>query len=83
VELITHTRLSQPLPLSDGETAIIQESELSVREETGPLRALPESTNIREVVDALNALGATPRDLITILQNIEKQGALHAKLIIR
>jgi len=83
VEVITHTGVSQPLPLSDGETAIIQESELSVREETGPLRALPESTNIREVVDALNALGATPRDLITILQNIEKQGALHAKLIIR
>jgi len=83
VEVITQTSVSQPLPLSDGETVIIQESELNVSEEKGPLRMLPESTNIREVVDALNALGATPRDLIVILQNIEKQGALHAKLIIR
>ncbi|MFB3040261.1 MAG: flagellar basal body P-ring protein FlgI, partial [Candidatus Poribacteria bacterium] len=36
-----------------------------------------------EVIAALNALGATPRELISILQNIERAGALHAKLIIR
>lgn len=83
VEVITQTGVSQPSPLSDGETAIIREATLIVNEETGPLRVLPESTNIFDVVDALNALGATPRDLIAILQNIEKQGALHAKLIIR
>ena len=83
VEVINQTGVSQPLPLSEGETTIVQESELNVSEEAGPLRVLPESTSIREVVDALNALGATPRDLIVILQNIERQGALHAKLIIR
>jgi len=83
VEVINQTGILQPLPLSDGETAIVQESELNVSEEGGPLRVLPESTSIREVVEALNSLGATPRDLIAILQNIERQGALHAKLIIR
>ena len=56
---------------------------MTIEEKGGVLTPLPDSVTIDEVVSALNALGATPRELISILQNIERVGALHAKLIIR
>ena len=75
--------VSQPTPMSQGETFLLEETEVTVEEKGGVLIPLPDSVTIDEVVGALNALGATPRELISILQNIERVGALHAKLIIR
>ena len=75
--------VSQPNPMSQGETFLREDTEVTVEETGGVLVPLPDSVTIDEVVDALNALGATPRELISILQNIERVGALHAKLIVR
>ncbi|HHZ91767.1 TPA: flagellar basal body P-ring protein FlgI [Candidatus Poribacteria bacterium] len=75
--------ISQPTPMSQGETFLLEETEVTIEEKGGVLTSLPDSVTIDEVVSALNALGATPRELISILQNIERVGALHAKLIIR
>jgi flagellar P-ring protein precursor FlgI len=74
--------VSQPPPLAPrgATTVVVPKSEVSVKEESGQLAVVPEGASIGEVVQALNALGVTPRDLISILQAIRQAGALHADL---
>ena len=83
VTISTETAINQPLPASEGQTVLVPETEITTQESEGWLTEIPESVTVENVVASLNALGATPRELIAILQNIEKVGALHAKLIIR
>jgi len=73
-------RISQPLPLSEGQTAVVPDSTVTVREGENRLMVLPEGVSIGQVVQALNAIGVTPRDLIAILQAIKAAGALQAEL---
>jgi len=75
-------RVSQPLPFSEGETVVTPETEVVVGEESRRLIVVPEGVNIREVVRGLNAIGVSPRDLISILQAIRASGALQAELVI-
>jgi flagellar P-ring protein precursor FlgI len=63
-----------------GSTVVTPESSVSVKEEGGPIAVLATGASLGEVVRALNALGVTPRDLITILQSIKAVGALQADL---
>jgi flagellar P-ring protein precursor FlgI len=63
-----------------GATVITPESSVTVKEEGGSILMVPSGTNLGDVVRALNAIGATPRDLISILQNIKAAGALQADL---
>jgi len=72
--------VSQPLPLSEGETVVIPETKLSVTEGNNKLFLVDAGVSIGEVVRALNALGVSPRDLIAIFQAIKAAGALQAKL---
>jgi len=74
--------VSQPAPFSRGETEVIPRTRLDVAEESRPIRVLPETVTIGDLADALNALGANSRDLIPILQQIKRSGALHAELIL-
>ena len=83
VTISTEMTVSQPLPASEGQTVLVPETEITTQESEGWLTEIPDSVTIENVVASLNALGATPRELIAILQNIEKAGALHAKLVIR
>jgi flagellar P-ring protein precursor FlgI len=73
-------RISQPLPFSEGQTAVVPDSTVTVREGENRLMVLPEGVSIGQVVQALNAIGVTPRDLIAILQAIKAAGALQAEL---
>ncbi len=73
---------SQPLPLSRGETARRDKTDVQVIEPTAAIRALPATATVDELVAALNALGATPRDLIAILQALQAAGALDAELVV-
>jgi flagellar P-ring protein precursor FlgI len=75
-------RVSQPKPLSGGETKETPRTELKVKEEQKRLSLLPEGNTIGDVVQGLNLLGVTPRDLISILQAIKAAGALQAELVI-
>ena len=71
---------SQPLPLSDGQTVVTPDTELTIQEDGAQLMVVPKGVSIGQVVNALNALGVTPRDLIAIFQAIKAAGALQADL---
>ncbi len=73
-------RVSQPLPLSQGETVVVPETQITVEEQKSQLFLVPKGTTIQELVRALNALGVSSRDLITIFQTIKASGALQAEL---
>ena len=73
--------VSQPLPFSEGgETVVTPDTDVSVVEGESQLVVMPSSASIGEVVNALNALGVSPRDLIAIFQAIKAAGALQAEL---
>ncbi len=73
--------VSQALPFAPGgQTVATPTTEIRVGEQKTPLRVVKSGASIGDVVNALNALGATPRDLITILQAIKAAGALQAEL---
>lgn len=72
-------QVSQPGAFSPGQTAITPATEIGVREEQRRL-ILMDGASIQELVDGLNAIGATPRDLISILRTMKSAGALHADL---
>lgn len=76
-------KVSQPAPLSKtGETKVVPRTDLKVEEENRRLMVLQEGVSIGDVVRALNLLGVTPRDLISILQAVKAAGALQAELSI-
>jgi len=72
--------VSQPAPLSQGQTTVVPETTVSLQEEKGRAATLREGASVEEVVRSLNAIGAGPRDIIAILQAIKAQGALQAEL---
>lgn len=80
VEVKPQTAVSQPGPFSRGGTVTSREDRISVREEKGPIRVLKQEATLGDLVRALNAIGASPRDLIEILQAVRAAGALPAKL---
>ena len=65
-----------------GSTVVIPEQDVDVVEGTAQLVTLPEGTTLDAVVQALNALGATPRDIIAIMQALKAAGALRAEIVI-
>jgi len=69
-----------PIVTPGGATVVTPESSVAVKEEGKSLLVVPGGADLGEVVKALNAIGATPRDLITILQSIRAAGALQADL---
>ena len=70
----------QPEPLSRGQTAVVPRTDLTVSQNDSNLAMVPESVTLQELVDGLNALGISPRDLIAILQAIKASGALQAEI---
>ena len=78
---ITKTRdISQPLPFSRGVTAPVDNQQVNAKEAKGNMLVLPATASVGDVVAALNSVGATPRDIITILQAMKAAGALHAEM---
>lgn len=73
--------VSQPLPFSNGTTVTQNVTAIDVNEEVNSrLSVLDTGVNLQELVDGLNALGVTPRDLISILQAVKASGALQADI---
>jgi len=73
--------ISQPPSLSEGETVQTEEIQTTVVEEKGRIFAI-ESPRLKDLVEALNNMGVSPRDLIAIIQAIKNTGKLHAKIVI-
>lgn len=80
VEISTEFQVSQPAPLSKGQTAVVPQQ--TVKAEDGPARRveLGEGASVQQLVDGLQAIGATARDVIAILQAVKAAGALEAQL---
>ena len=73
--------ISQPNPLSTGgRTVVTEKADVQIKQEPGNLIRVAGAPSLSEVVRALNALGATPQDLLAILQAIKAAGALNAEL---
>ena len=81
VEIKQNFDVSQPMPFSNrGQTVVTPNAQTMVKEGRAPLQVLETGVSIGQVVRALNALGVTPRDLISILQALKAAGALQADL---
>ena len=72
-------QVSQPAPFSQGQTVVTPQTDINMREERRRL-VMVEGATLQELVDGLNAIGATPRDLISILRSLQVSGSLHAEL---
>jgi len=81
VEIKQNFNVSQPMPFSEsGRTVVTPDTQTSVKEGRAPIYVVPSGVSIGEVVKALNALGVSPRDLISIFQALKAAGALQADL---
>ena len=81
ISISTTPIISQPNALSTGgQTVVAEKSNIQIKQEPGILIQVPASPQLSDVVRALNALGATPQDLLAILQAIKSAGALNAEL---
>ncbi len=80
VEIQTTPSVSQPPPLSSGETKVTPQTSVAAKEEKARNVILKEGATVEEIVRALMAVGSTPRDIIAILQNLRAAGALDAEL---
>jgi flagellar P-ring protein precursor FlgI len=73
-------QVSQPAPLSRGETVVVPRSRVGVEEDGKQLAVVKAGISLQELVDGLNALGIGPRDMISILQAIKAAGAIQADI---
>jgi len=82
VEVRTELAVSQPAPLSEGRTVVVPQREVAAIEEPSYVATLEEGVSVGEIVEALNALGVSARDMIAIFQAMKVAGALHAELVL-
>jgi flagellar P-ring protein FlgI len=82
VRVTTNYNVSQPFEFSRGETTVTPDVKVDVNETTNKLATLQPGVTLDEVVRALNELGASPRDIIAIMQALKAAGALRAEIVI-
>ena len=82
VEIVNRPQVIQPAPFSLGQTAIVANPELSVEEKDMDMVVLDQTTTVSDLAEALNSLGVSSRDIISIFQAIKEAGALQGKLVI-
>ncbi|NWM98470.1 flagellar basal body P-ring protein FlgI, partial [Escherichia coli] len=82
VRIDENQRTSQPAPFSKGETRTEQHSTVGVEEEKHPMFLMAPGPKLSDVVKAVNAIGASPADLVAILEALKEAGALKAELIV-
>lgn len=80
IHVTKNTNVSQPDPLTYGSTIVANNTNVKVKDKPSSTIVLPATANVSDIVGALNAVGATPRDTISILQAMKASGALHAEL---
>jgi flagellar P-ring protein FlgI len=80
ISISSTPQVSQPNPLSGGQTVVTEKATIDIKQDAGKLIQLGAAAQLTDVVKALNSLGATPQDLLAILQAIKAAGALNAEL---
>jgi flagellar P-ring protein FlgI len=80
VVINTDPVISQPAPQSGGQTVVAASTQIDIKKDPGQVLLLKGGASLAEVVKALNAIGATPQDLLAILQAMKASGSLRAEL---
>ena len=75
-------QVSQPGPFSGGQTAVVPRTDIDVSQQRNPMFAWPDGADLDNIIKTVNSLGATPDDVMSILQALEQAGALNAELIV-
>jgi flagellar P-ring protein precursor FlgI len=82
VMIAATNEVSQPAPLAEGETAEVQNADVAVQEDKNPMFLFQPGVDLRQIVDAVNQVGATPSALIAILEALKSSGSLRAELVV-
>ena len=82
IKIDKENKVVQPNAFSGGVTTNQQNGTLQVEEDLAKVIQNKETTTLKQLVDALNKLGVTPRDMISIFQALKEAGALHAELVL-
>ncbi len=82
VTITNNPIVSQPGPLSNGETVVVPKQDIIVTEEDARMFVFDPGVSLKNIVDAVNSVGAAPGDLVAILEALKQAGALKAELII-
>jgi flagellar P-ring protein precursor FlgI len=80
VVISAENTVSQPAPLAQGQTAAVTNATVDIKADKGNLLRLKRGVDLNDVVQALNSIGATPQDMLAILQAMKAAGALRAEL---
>ncbi|NLC01966.1 MAG: flagellar basal body P-ring protein FlgI [Pseudomonas formosensis] len=82
VTVSENPQVSQPGAFSGGRTAVVPGTDIEVLQEVSPMFEWPEGASLETIISTVNSLGATPDDVMSILQSLERAGALNAELIV-
>ncbi|MGE8497069.1 MAG: flagellar basal body P-ring protein FlgI [Pseudomonas sp.] len=82
VTISENPQVSQPGAFSGGQTAVVPRSDVDVTQEANGMFKWPEGASLESIINTVNSLGATPDDVMSILQSLEQAGALNAELIV-
>jgi flagellar P-ring protein precursor FlgI len=82
VRIDENPTISQPAPFSRGQTATQQNSDISTTEDGGHVVMLKPGASLAKIVDALNLLGVSASDLVSILEALKQAGALKAEMVV-
>jgi flagellar P-ring protein precursor FlgI len=80
IQISTQFSVSQPTPFSQGQTVVVPEQTVTAQEQKSNFVTLNEAATVEDLIQALNALGVTPRDTIAILEALKAAGSLQAEL---
>jgi flagellar P-ring protein precursor FlgI len=84
ISIASTLNVSQPGPFTQsGQTVVTPQTDTKVKEDRGAMVPLPELPTVEKVASALNSLGVSPRDMMSMFQAMKEAGALQAELIIR
>jgi flagellar P-ring protein FlgI len=83
VKIDENPRISQPAPFSRGETAVEESSDITVEEQRNPMFLMGRGASLSDIVKAINRLGVSPGDLVSVLSALKQAGALKADLVIQ
>ena len=82
VTITANPSVSQPAPLSGGQTVVVPNADISVNQEKKPMFLFDPGVALDDIVRAVNQVGASPSDLVAILEALKAAGALKAELIV-
>ncbi len=82
VSITSNPLVSQPEPFSDGETQVVERTDIEVTQDASRMFLFDAGVSLQEIVQAVNQVGAAPGDLVAILEALKQVGALRAELIV-